>query len=79
MTCRVTGRMSTEKAMSRQPPSDNETNHRPRATDTPSAREGTRGALSVREAGRKGGQRVRELVQRGRLAEQQQRDGEQRP
>jgi hypothetical protein len=65
--------------MSRQPSSNNETNHRSNAATTPSARDGARGALSVREAGRKGGQRVRELIQRGRLAEQQQRGGDQRP
>ena len=52
--------------MSRQPSSSNETNQRHQATEAPSARDGNRGALSVREAGRKGGQRVRELIQRGR-------------
>ncbi len=35
-----------------------------------SSRDGTQGSLSVREAGRKGGQRVRELISRGRQAEQ---------
>ena len=64
--------------MSRQPSSSNETNQRHQATEAPSARDGNRGALSVREAGRKGGQRVRELIQRGRQAEQQQHGGEQR-
>jgi hypothetical protein len=39
--------------------------------------DGTRGKLSVREAGRKGGLRVRELINRGRQAEA--RQGEQRP
>lgn len=63
--------------MSQQPSSSNASSHRPPATEARSARDGNRGALSVREAGRKGGQRVRELIQRGRLAEQQQR-GEQR-
>lgn len=65
--------------MSRQPTSKNQTSRRGHATETPTAHDGARGALSVREAGRKGGQRVRELIQRGRLAEQHERGGEQRP
>jgi hypothetical protein len=39
--------------------------------------DGARGKLSVREAGRKGGLRVRELINRGRQVEA--RQGEQRP
>lgn len=39
--------------------------------------DGGRGKLSVREAGRKGGLRVRELINRGRQVEA--RQGEQRP
>ena len=39
--------------------------------------EATRGKLSVREAGRKGGLRVRELINRGREAEA--RQNQQRP
>jgi hypothetical protein len=39
--------------------------------------DGTRGKLSVREAGRKGGLRVRELINRGREVEA--RQSEQRP
>lgn len=64
--------------MRRQPSSNNDTETPTKATEIPSTRDGARGALSVREAGRRGGQRVRELIQRGRLAEQQQR-GEPRP
>ena len=40
------------------------------------AADGARGKLSVREAGRKGGLRVRELIARGRQVEA--RQGEQR-
>ncbi|MEI7035854.1 hypothetical protein [Fulvimonas yonginensis] len=39
--------------------------------------DGARGKLSVREAGRKGGLRVRELINRGRQVEA--RQNEQRP
>jgi hypothetical protein len=65
--------------MSRQPSSSNETTHRRNTNEAPPTRDGAHGALSVREAGRKGGQRVRELIQRGRLAEQQQRGNGQHP
>ena len=47
----------------------------PRAAD--GSIDGARGKLSVREAGRKGGLRVRELINRGRQVEA--RQGEERP
>lgn len=52
--------------------SSNKTHHAAEGTI-----DGTRGKLSVREAGRKGGLRVRELINRGREVEA--RQGEQRP
>ena len=52
--------------------SSNKTNHAANGTI-----DGARGKLSVREAGRKGGLRVRELINRGRQVEA--RQSEQRP
>jgi hypothetical protein len=62
--------------MSRQPSPESQASsktHHP-AQDPADA---TRGKLSVREAGRKGGLRVRELINRGREVEA--RQSEQRP
>jgi hypothetical protein len=63
--------------MSRQQPpgSQSHGNTNPHAAN--GSIDGARGKLSVREAGRKGGLRVRELINRGRLVEAHQ--GEQRP
>ena len=62
--------------MNRQQPPDKQSSNKshPLAED---AIDGTRGKLSVREAGRKGGLRVRELINRGREVEARQK--EQRP
>ncbi|UGB38618.1 hypothetical protein [Frateuria soli] len=62
--------------MSRQqsPGSQSSSNKNQHPTDTI---DGARGKLSVREAGRKGGLRVRELINRGRQVEA--RQSEQRP
>ncbi|MBP1473537.1 hypothetical protein J7I44_04450 [Frateuria sp. MAH-13] len=63
--------------MSRQQSPGSQSNN----SKTPHAANGTldgaRGKLSVREAGRKGGLRVRELINRGRQVEA--RQSEQRP
>ena len=63
--------------MSRQqsPGSDSSNKHDKRASN--GSLDGARGKLSVREAGRKGGLRVRELINRGRQVEA--RQSEQRP
>lgn len=55
--------------MSRHPSPDTEPTKSKTSNEQPST-DGGRGKLSVREAGRKGGLRVRELINRGRLAEQ---------
>lgn len=63
--------------MSRQqsPGSQSSNNKNPHAAN--GTIDGARGKLSVREAGRKGGLRVRELINRGRQVEA--RQSEQRP
>ena len=63
--------MSRQQSPGSQSPS-NKTHHAANGTI-----DGARGKLSVREAGRKGGLRVRELINRGRQVEA--RQGEQRP
>lgn len=65
--------------MSRQQSSGNQTSTSNGKQATPASNgnsDGVRGKLSVREAGRKGGLRVRELIARGRQVEA--RQGEQR-
>lgn len=62
--------------MNRRQPSGSESNSK-QAHLSSGAIDGARGKLSVREAGRKGGLRVRELIRRGRLVEA--RQSEQRP
>ena len=62
--------------MSRQQSPGNDSNSK-HATPSARAIDGARGKLSVREAGRKGGLRVRELINRGRQVEA--RQSEQRP
>lgn len=54
--------------MTRQQSSTHDQSTKKHASD-PSSRAGVRGDTTVREAGRKGGQRVRELVDEGRAAE----------
>jgi hypothetical protein len=64
--------------MSRQQSPGNPPNNSKQANQASSgAIDGARGKLSVREAGRKGGLRVRELINRGRQVEA--RHDEQRP
>jgi len=58
--------------MTRQQSSTYDQAKRRHASDT-SSRANGRGNTTVREAGRKGGQRVRELVSAGRQAEQRTR------
>jgi hypothetical protein len=60
--------------MNRQPSPDKSSGNRKHANGGSG---GAGGKLSVREAGRKGGQRVRELINRGREVEA--RQTEQRP
>jgi len=55
--------------MTRQQSSTHDQSTRKHASDAPS-RAGGRGDTTVREAGQKGGQRVRELVNQGHQAEQ---------
>jgi hypothetical protein len=55
--------------MTRQQSSTHDQNKKMHAS-APSSRAGGRGDTTVREAGQKGGQRVRELVNEGREAEQ---------
>ena len=63
--------------MSRRQSPGNETSNDKQADHASNgASDGARGKLSVREAGRKGGLRVRELIARGREVEA--RQGEQR-
>jgi hypothetical protein len=59
-------------SMTRQQSSTYDQANRRHASDT-SPRANGRGNTTVREAGRKGGQRVRELVSAGRQAEQRTR------
>jgi hypothetical protein len=61
--------------MNRQPSPGNSSGNRKHATNA--TNDGASGKLSVREAGRKGGLRVRELINRGRQVEA--RQAEQRP
>jgi hypothetical protein len=63
--------------MSRQQSPGNDPSNKPAKHVSSGAIDGLRGKLSVREAGRKGGLRVRELIDRGRQAEA--RQSEQRP
>lgn len=62
--------------MRRQPSPDSQLDN-PTHHDTKHSVDDTRGKLSVREAGRKGGLRVRELINRGREVEA--RQNQQRP
>lgn len=62
--------------MNRRQPPGSESNSKQTQLSS-GAIDGARGKLSVREAGRKGGLRVRELIQRGRQVEA--RQSEQRP
>lgn len=62
--------------MNRRQPPGSESNSK-QTQRAPGSIDGARGKLSVREAGRKGGLRVRELIQRGRQVEA--RQSEQRP
>lgn len=62
--------------MGRQPSPDSQSSNKPHRP-AEDAMDGTRGKLSVREAGRKGGLRVRELINRGREVEA--RQNQQRP
>lgn len=63
--------------MSRQQSPGNQSNSNKTAHAANGTIDGARGKLSVREAGRKGGLRVRELINRGRQVEA--RQSEQRP
>ncbi|MEI7036597.1 hypothetical protein [Fulvimonas yonginensis] len=56
--------------MTRQQSSTREPGNKKHASSQSSSRASGRGSTTVREAGHKGGQRVRELVNEGREAEQ---------
>lgn len=58
--------------MSRQQSPGNDSNSKQTHHQANGALDGARGKLSVREAGRKGGLRVRELINRGRQVEARQ-------
>lgn len=58
--------------MSRQQTPGNDSNSKQATPPSAGVIDGARGKLSVREAGRKGGLRVRELINRGRQVEARQ-------